>query len=98
YFFHEETYHEGDLVRIKLSQEVSFLNKASIKLTLEHLPENSKLIVDATDTAYIDHDVLEIIREFKTVNAPAKNISMELVGFHERYKFGEADFVTNEPS
>ena len=96
YFFHDEEYHEGDQIRIKLSQEVSFLNKASIKLTLEHLPENSKVIIDATDTAYIDHDVQEIIREFQAINAPAKNINVQLLGFHERYKFGEADFVHSE--
>lgn len=96
YFFHKEEYHEGDLVRIELSQEVSFLNKASIKLTLEHLPEGANVLIDATDTAYIDHDVLEIIREFAAVNAPAKNISVRLAGFHERYNFGEADFVHSE--
>ncbi len=96
YFFHEEEYHEGDQIRIKLSQEVSFLNKASIKLTLEHLPNNSRLLIDATDTAYIDHDILEIIREFTAINAPAKKIKVQLIGFHERYKFGEADFVHSE--
>ena len=93
YFFHEEEYHDGDLIRIKLSQEVSFLNKGSIKLTLEHLPENSRVIIDAADTAYIDHDVLEIIREFGTLRAPAKNIQVMLNGFHERYYIGDSDFV-----
>lgn len=96
YFFHEKEYHEGDVIRIKLSEEVSFLNKGSIKLTLEHLPANSKVVIDALNTAYIDYDVLEIIREFTAVNAPAKNIAVELLGFHERYKFGEADFVHAE--
>lgn len=93
YFFHEEEYHEGDVIRVKLAQEVSFLNKASIKMTLDHLPKNSEVIIDATDTAYIDYDVLETIREFGTVKAPAKNIKVMLNGFHERYRVGEADFV-----
>lgn len=93
YFFHEEEYHEGDIIRVKLAQEVSFLNKASIKMTLDHLPANSEVIIDATDTAYIDYDVLEIIREFGTVKAPAKNIKVMLNGFHERYEIGAADFV-----
>jgi carbonic anhydrase len=97
YFFHKEEYHEGDLIRIKLSQEVSFLNKASIKLTLDHLPENSEVVIDATDSAYIDQDILELIREFKAVNAAEKNINLKLTGFHERYRFGEADFVHSEP-
>ncbi len=93
YFFHEEEYHEGDLIRIRLSQEVSFLNKASIKRTLDDLPAGSFVLIDASDTAYIDFDVLEIIRDFATVKAPAKNIRVVLRGFHERYNIGDADFV-----
>ena len=97
YFFHKAAYHEGDLILIKLSQEVSFLNKASIKLTLEHLPENSRVLIDASDTAYIDHDVLELVREFRDVKAPAKNITVVLKGFKEKYKVGDSDFVHSEP-
>ena len=93
YIFHKEEYHEGDLIHIKLSQEVSFLNKASIKLTLEHLPENSKVLIDATDTAYIDFDVLEIIREFHDVKSKATNVTVILRGFQDKYKIGESDFV-----
>ncbi len=93
YLFHREEYHEGDMIRIKLSQEVSFLNKASIKMTLNHLPENSRVLIDASDTAYIDFDVLELIGEFVKVNAPSKNIQVVLQGFHDRYDVGDADFV-----
>lgn len=97
YFFHKEEYHEGDIINIKLSQEVSFLNKAAIKHTLEHLPENSKVVIDATDTAYIDFDVLESIREFEKEKASKKGIQVKLTGFHERYNFWEADFVHSDP-
>ncbi|MCS7036129.1 MAG: SulP family inorganic anion transporter [Saprospiraceae bacterium] len=93
YFFHSEEYHEGDLIRIRLSQEVSFLNKASIKRTLDQLPEGSQVLIDASDTAYIDFDVLEIIRDFAAVKAQSKNIRLALRGFHERYDIGDADFV-----
>lgn len=97
YFFHRKEYHEGDVIYIKLSQEVSFLNKGSIKLTLDHLPENSKVVIDATDTAYIDFDVQEIIQDFLKVNAPAKNIQFKLRGFQEKYNYWVADFVHVEP-
>lgn len=97
YFFHKEEYHEGDLILMKLSQEVSFLNKASIKLTLDHLPENSRVLIDASDTAYIDFDVLELVREFCEVKAPAKNITVALKGFKEKYRIGDSDFVHSEP-
>lgn len=97
YFFHREEYNEGDVIHIKLSQEVSFLNKASLKLTLDHLPDNSKVTLDASETAYIDFDVLESIREFAKEKAKKKGIKLTLHGFREKYRFWEADFVHCEP-
>jgi MFS superfamily sulfate permease-like transporter len=85
YFFRREKYHEGDIIHIHLAQEVTFLNKAAIKLTLEHLPPKGYVIIDASETVYIDHDVLELVREFKEVKAPERGIRLELVGFRERY-------------
>ncbi len=74
------------MINIHLSEEVSFLNKASIRETLDHLPENSKVIIDAKNTKYIDFDVLELIKEFRDIKAPLKNISCTLSGFKEVYK------------
>jgi MFS superfamily sulfate permease-like transporter len=85
YFFRRTEHHEGDIIHLNLAQEVSFLNKAAIKLTLENLPENSYVIIDATETIYIDHDVLELIKEFQEVKAKEKNIRLELAGFLEIY-------------
>lgn len=98
YFFHKETYHEGETIRINLSEEVSFLNKASIKLTLDHLPANSTVVIDATQSQYIDFDVLELIREFQAVKAPLKNINSVLVGFREKYGIDNTHNVVSEPS
>lgn len=86
YFFKRTQHKEGDIVHIKLSQEVSFLNKAAIKQTLEHLPENGYVIIDASNTVYIDHDVLELISEFKEIKAKEKGIRIELIGFKPEYK------------
>jgi len=86
YYFRKEQYHTGDTIRLELAQEVSFLNKASILLTLDHMPEGSTVVIDASKTVYIDYDVLEIIREFKDVKAPQKNISVMLTGFKDVYK------------
>src|SRR5690606_10677666 len=44
YFFKKEEYQSGDVIHVNLAQEVSFLNKAAIKLTLNKLPNNSKVI------------------------------------------------------
>ncbi len=86
YYFHKEKYHDGDMINIRLAEEVSFLNKGSIRETLDHIPENSKVIIDASKTEYIDFDVLELIKEFRDIKAPIKNIDAKLEGFHEKYE------------
>lgn len=90
YFFKKEEYHEGETVTIKLAQEVSFLNKAAIKQTLSHLPENCKLVIDASDSFYIDHDVLELIRDFLEIGSKDKNIQVSLIGFKEDYEIAHS--------
>jgi MFS superfamily sulfate permease-like transporter len=86
YFFHKEKHQEGDLIKIHLSEEVSFLNKAAIRETLDQLPKNATVTIDASNTTYIDFDVLELIKEFRDIKAPIKNISSKLVGFKEKYQ------------
>jgi MFS superfamily sulfate permease-like transporter len=96
YYFHKEKHQEGETIRIHLSEEVSFLNKASIKLTLDHLPENATVIIDATQTQYIDFDVLELIKDFCLVKAPQKNINCVRVGFKEEYGIDNTHNVQSE--
>ncbi len=86
YFFHSENHHEGDIINVRLSEEVSFLNKAAIRKTLDRMPENSSVVIDASSTIYIDYDVLELIKEFRDIKAPLKNIKLQLKGFKESYQ------------
>jgi MFS superfamily sulfate permease-like transporter len=86
YYFHKEKHHEGDTISMRLSEEVSFLNKAAIRQTLDQLPENSTVVIDASKSHYIDFDILELIKEFRDIKAPLKNIQLELKGFKEKYK------------
>ena len=86
YDFRKEEYHDGDVIHIDLAQEVSFLNKAAIKLTLGKIPENSKVIINAENTVYIAHDVLDLINEFKEIKAKEENIKVKLVGFKKEYE------------
>ncbi|SHG33737.1 SulP family inorganic anion transporter [Flavobacterium johnsoniae] len=86
YNFKKEEYEDGDIIHIDLAQEVSFLNKAAIKQTLSKIPENSKVVINAHDTEYIAHDVLDLIREFKETRAVDENIRVKLTGFKEAYE------------
>ena len=93
YFFHSEKHKEGDTINIKLSEEVSFLNKAAIRQTLDHMPENSSVVIDASNTRYIDYDVLGLIKEFRDIKVPLKNIKLQLIGFKEVYKIENTQSV-----
>jgi MFS superfamily sulfate permease-like transporter len=101
YNFRKEEYHDGDVIHIDLAQEVSFLNKAAIKQTLSKIPKNSKVVINAQDTVYIAHDVLDLIKEFKKIRAKEENIKVKLTGFKKEYELentGEEEkhvFVTN---
>ena len=96
YFFKKEEHQEGETIHIDLAQEVSFLNKAAIKQTLAHLPRNSKVIIDAANTVYIDYDVLELIRDFVNFGSKDKNIAVTLRNFKPAYKMQDAVHVHSE--
>lgn len=91
YSFRKEEYEDGDIIHIDLAQEVSFLNKAAIKSTLAKIPENSKVIIDAKDTVYIAHDVLDLITEFKEIRSKDLNIKVKLKNFKDEYRLENTD-------
>lgn len=70
------------VIHLKLSEDVSFLNKASVLLSLKNIPDDCELIIDATDTIHIDYDVKDIIQDFKA-NAAFRNIKLTFKGLDE---------------
>ena len=95
YRFRKEKFEEGDVIRIDLAQEVSFLNKAAIKDTLMSIPENSRVVINAEDTVYIAHDVLDLIQEFATIRASEDNIKVKLKGFKKAYDLDDINDENN---
>jgi MFS superfamily sulfate permease-like transporter len=93
YFFKKEEHKEGEDIHIDLAQEVSFLNKAALKQTFAHLPENSKVFISAKNTVYIDYDVLELIKDFGTYGSKDKNITIILQDFKKAYKMENSNHV-----
>ncbi|MHA7102114.1 SulP family inorganic anion transporter [Roseivirga pacifica] len=80
--------------RIVLSEQVTFLNKAQILKELNRIPENTELLIDGSKTVSIEHDVLEIIADFKE-SAKFKNIDLKLYGM-ENLDFNGYDDVLGE--
>ena len=95
YNFNIEDYRDGDVIKIDLAQEVSFLNKAAIKDTLNKIPPNSKVEINASSTVYISHDVLDLISEFKEIKAKDLNLKVKLSGFKDGYDIENSEGYQN---
>lgn len=62
---------------IRLTDEVSFLNKALLRRTFSEIPAGSYVLIDGTRSRFIDQDILETINDFRE-SAPNRNISVQL--------------------
>lgn len=83
---YSQTVHEKEdhvEVTIKLSEEVTFLNKGSILESLEYIPRNAKLTIDGSRCKAIDYDVLELISEFREHAAIERNITLTTINIPE---------------
>jgi MFS superfamily sulfate permease-like transporter len=91
YYLSKEKLDGADGIKMKLAEEVSFLNKAAIKKTLKNIKPNSTIVIDASGTSYIATDVLEMIQDFANIRAKEEDINVELMGFKTSYKDYETD-------
>lgn len=78
FLFEKDQHLQDGIIRLTLSEEVTFINKASIQRTLSQIPNDSKVIIDGSNSINIDFDVMEIIEEFK-VNAEHRNIDLTII-------------------
>ncbi len=87
----------GDVTHIVLANQVSFLNRAALSKVLKEVPRNGHVLLDARNTAYIDPDVLDLIRDFKDETGPAHGVEVSLVGFRNEYdQIQYVDYSTRE--
>lgn len=90
----------GEVTRIELANQVSFLNRAALVKALDEVPEGGHVLLDAQQTDYIDPDVLTLIRDYTTQTAPARGVEVSLRGFKDRYSFEDhtqfIDYSTRE--
>ena len=83
--FNIEDSRDGDVIKLDLAQEFSFLNNAAIKDKLNKISPNSKVEINASSTVFISHDVLDLIVEFKEINPKDLNLKVKLSGFKNGY-------------
>jgi carbonic anhydrase len=75
----------GEVLRIELSNQVSFLNRAALESALYAVPRGGHVLLDASNTDYIDPDILDLLDDFRKKTAPAHGVEVSTVGFKDRY-------------
>ena len=96
-----ESHIGGDVHRIELADQVSFLNRAALAKVLDAVPRGGHVLIDARRTYYIDADVQDLIWEYLDEIAPARGVDMSTVGLKKHYEQLEdrvqyVDFTTRE--
>ncbi|MBT4158533.1 MAG: sulfate transporter [Planctomycetaceae bacterium] len=90
----------GDVTRIELASQVSFLNRAALRKTFDTIDSGKHLLVDAHDTVYIDPDILSLIKEYRDVIGPARGVRVSTRGFRDKYAIKDriefVDFSSRE--
>lgn len=79
YFLHIENVENGNkTVKMRLAEEVTFINKGAILKELNNLEKDSYLIMDVSKTRYLDNDIVEILDDFK-IKAEERNINIKII-------------------
>ena len=90
----------GNVLRIELANQVSFLNRAALTNALDTVPENAHVLIDARMTDYIDPDILDLIVEFRDETAPGRKVQVSMVGLKDKYQIDDkieyVDYSTRE--
>lgn len=75
----------GQVMHVRLANQVSFLNRVALLKALDEVPPGGNVLIDATESDYIDADVLGLIREYQAETAPARGVQVSLAGFKSTY-------------
>lgn len=96
-FSFTESIEIGKPIEFKLSENVTFLNKASIMEALAAVPDGSEVIIDATESHYIHPDVVDIIEDFQS-QVEARKINLSIRGNFQDVNFNHMQYYMNKVS
>ncbi len=80
-----EKHASGEVLRIELANQVSYLTRPALEKTLREIPRGAHVLLDARNTDYIDPDVLDFLEDFQSTIASAHGVELSMVGFREMY-------------
>lgn len=68
---------DGNLYLLRFNKDMSFLNKADLKMELAAVPDGAHLLIDGHNAAFVDPDIDDVIMDFLE-NARHRRIKVEL--------------------
>lgn len=68
---------DGTCYYLRFAKDVTFLQKIALKRTLARLPNESQVVIDCAGAMFIDHDILELLEDFKASSVD-RRISVEV--------------------
>jgi carbonic anhydrase/SulP family sulfate permease len=90
----------GQVTRIELVGQATFLNRAMLTSTLDRCVAGEQVVIDARLADYVDADIVAVVSEYVNEISPARGFSISLVGFRDGYplenKVLYADVSTRE--
>lgn len=90
----------GDVTRVQLASQVSFLNRAALQKTFNGIESGKHVLIDAHETVYIDPDILSLIKEYRDVIGPTRGVQVSTRGFRDKYAIEDriqfVDFTSRE--
>lgn len=72
---------DGQDFLIRLNKDLTFVNKQELKARLREIPDGARVVIDGVRAHYVDHDAIEVIREFCEA-APHRGILTECRRIH----------------
>lgn len=68
---------DGNLFLIRFYKDVSFLQKASIQKMLRSIPAGSSVLIDGSNSVFVDNDIVDLVEDFM-IKGQTNNISVTL--------------------
>jgi MFS superfamily sulfate permease-like transporter len=72
---------EGRTTRVRLHEHLTFLSKANLTSMLQSFERGSEVEIDGSSVKRADHDVLEVLREFRD-SAATRGLQIRLIGLN----------------
>jgi len=84
-------------IKVYLSEEVSFLNKAAIQQSLYNLPKDvSSITIDGSGSRFIDKDVVQVIKDYEQ-NAISNGKNVELIDIYDKREVPNINYLFKKP-